>query len=277
MVRVAAVQVETDAVESVPDRIDRVVAAVDDIAAGGAGGIDVCAADELELGVRPDLIVLPELWTVGAFDMPTLRAHTETLTGATVEQFTALARARATWIHLGALPIVGDDGTLRNTSVVVSPGGEVATYAKRHLFGFDSGEAELFAAGAEQVVMTTPLGATGLSTCYDLRFPELYRSLVDLGATAFLIPAGWPERRIDHWRTLLRARAIENQAWTVAVNGIGVHAGLQLGGCSAVIDPWGQLVVEAPADRECVVLADLDPDAAGITRSAFPVLRDRVM
>jgi predicted amidohydrolase len=116
-----------------------------------------------------------------------------------------------------------------------------------------------------------------LVTCYDLRFPELFRSLTAAGAEAFVVPAGWPARRIEHWRVLLRARAIENQAWVLGVNGVGEHAGVVLGGRSAVIDPWGEVVVEALPDRECLVVAELVTDAVGQTRASFPVLRDRRM
>jgi predicted amidohydrolase len=168
------------------------------------------------------------------------------------------------------------DGSRANTSVLLAPdGGIAATYRKIHLFGFDEGEAAMLQAGTREVVANTPLGRTGLTTCYDLRFPELYRSLLAEDSHTFLVPAGWPARRIEHWRVLLRARAIENQALVVAANGVGEHAGVLLGGRSCVIDPWGEVLVEALPDRECLVLAACDPSLVDRTRQAFPVLRDR--
>jgi predicted amidohydrolase len=129
-------------------------------------------------------------------------------------------------------------------------------------------------AGDDLVVLDTPLGRTGLATCYDLRFPEHFRDLVDLGATTFLIASGWPDRRIEHWRVLLQARAIEDQSWVVACNGVGTHAGVTLGGRSAVIDPLGTVLAEAGTDEE-VLLADVDIDLATTWRGEFPALDDR--
>jgi hypothetical protein len=133
MVRVALVQVECDGLEPVAARIERVAAAVDDIAAGGDGGIDVCAADDLALGVAPDLIVLPEMWTVGAFDTATMLAHGEAVPGPTTERFASIARDRCVTIHAGAFPELTADGARFNTSVVIDAQGSIAaTYRKLH-------------------------------------------------------------------------------------------------------------------------------------------------
>jgi predicted amidohydrolase len=143
------------------------------------------------------------------------------------------------------------------------------------LFGFDFGEAAVLTAGPELVVIDSPLGATGSATCYDARFPELFRGLLDRGAESFVIPSGWPTARIDHWRTLLKARAIENLAWTLGCNQVGVQAGVELGGASLVIDPWGHVIAEAPADEECLLLAEIDLSLVTRSRDAFPALKDR--
>jgi predicted amidohydrolase len=278
MVRVAGVQVETDEVETMADRIERVLEAVTDIAAGGTGGLDVCAADGVDVDRAPDVIVLPELWAVGAFDTATVVAHAGPVPGPVIDRLCDIAAASGVWIHAGAWPEALDEGRCANTSVVIDDTGMVAgRYRKLHLFGFDSGEAAALTAGTVPVVMETPLGTTGLTTCYDLRFPELFRALVDQGATAALVPAGWPAHRIEHWRVLARARAIENQFPVIAVNGVGEHAGVRLGGSSAVVDAWGEVVVEALPDRECLLLADVDPVMAERVRGSFPVLRDRRM
>ena len=127
--------------------------------------------------------------------------------------------------------------------------------------------------GDELVVVETPLGPTGLATCYDLRFPELFRALTEGGATAFLLTSGWPTPRIEHWDVLTRARAIENQAWFIACNEVGTQPGIELGGHSVVVDPQGAVVCQAGSEEE-VVLVDVDPEASARWRDEFPVLDD---
>ena len=145
-----------------------------------------------------------------------------------------------------------------------------------HLFGWEDGEPSVMTAGDTLVVLPTPLGPTGIATCYDLRFPELFRRLVDSGAETFLMASGWPMSRIDHWSVLARARAIENQAWVVACNTAGTHRGVQMGGASVVVDPRGVVVAEAGSGEE-VLTVDLEPDLAGEWRRAFPALTDRCL
>ncbi|MGB2737444.1 MAG: nitrilase-related carbon-nitrogen hydrolase, partial [Candidatus Nanopelagicales bacterium] len=159
--------------------------------------------------------------------------------------------------------------------VLFDPSGSlVASYRKVHLFGFDGLEAATLSGGDDLVVVDTPLGPTGLATCYDLRFPELFRGLVDRGATAVLLTSGWPQARIGHWQVLAQARAIENQCWVAGCNETGTHAGVELGGSSAVVDPWGTVIATA-ASAEAVVFADIDPNLPETVRDGFPVLRDR--
>jgi predicted amidohydrolase len=129
-------------------------------------------------------------------------------------------------------------------------------------------------AGTGLSVAQTPLGPTGLVTCYDLRFPELFRALVTKGAATFLLTSGWPAERIEHWSLLARARAIEDQAWVIACNTAGTHNGVRMGGHSVVVDPMGTVVAEAGEDEQ-VLYADIDPDLATTWRESFPVLADR--
>ena len=178
-------------------------------------------------------------------------------------------------MHAGSYAERAADGSTYNTAVLIGPAGDIlATYRKRHLFGFETGERTLMSSGDDLVVIDTPLGRTGLATCYDLRFPEMFRGLIDLGAETFLLCSGWPVPRIEHWRLLARARAIENLAWLVACNGVGSHAGITLGGHSVVVDPKGEVVAEA-GDTETVLFADVVPSQAGEWRTAFPALGDR--
>ncbi|HEX5569210.1 MAG TPA: carbon-nitrogen family hydrolase [Streptomyces sp.] len=240
-----------------------------------------------------DLVVLPELWTVGAFAIDSFAAEAEPLHGPgarTVRAMSAAARDARVWLHAGSVieraeraeraEDSGDSGgtALYNTSLVFSPGGDlVRTYRKIHRFGFDRGEATLLSAGTEQVTVPLPDTTLGLATCYDLRFPELFRALVQQGARTLVVPAGWPARRAGHWTLLARARAVENQCHVLACGTAGTHAGVPQAGRSAIIDPWGETLAEAEGAEECVVTADLDPAYVTRVRRDFPVLRDRVL
>lgn len=236
-----------------------------------------------------DLVVLPELWPVGAFAYESFADEAESLDGATYEVMAKAASDAGVWLHAGSIVenaasgsgAAAGSGTLYNTSLVLSPTGElVRSYRKIHRFGFDKGEAVMMGAGDELV--TVPLPGTesspgltlGLATCYDLRFPELFRGLVDAGAQAFVVPAGWPARRREHWTLLARARAVENQAYVLACGTAGTHAGVEQAGHSIVVDPWGEILAEAGPDEE-VLSVELDPARVATTREQFPVLRDR--
>ncbi|MFG3282865.1 carbon-nitrogen family hydrolase [Streptomyces sp. NPDC048111] len=224
-----------------------------------------------------DLVVLPELWTTGAFAYERFADEAETLDGPTAREMSAAARDAGVWLHAGSVPERGEDGTVYNTSLVFSPEGALAaTYRKIHRFGFDKGEAVLMGAGDRLVSVPLPDLTLGLATCYDLRFPELFRGLVDAGAHAFVVPAGWPERRSAHWTLLARARAVENQAYVLACGTAGAHAGVEQAGRSVVVDPWGDVLAAAGVGEE-VLTVDLSPAKVAETREVFPVLRDRVL
>jgi predicted amidohydrolase len=255
MTSVALIQLEVSDDESPADRVQRAAGLVE-----GLGDVD--------------LAVLPELWHVGAFDLEAARAHAEPLDGPIMTRMRAAARAAGIWLHAGSFAELAQ-GNRYNTSVVIDPAGDVvATYRKQHLFGWEDGEPSVMTAGDSLVVLPTPLGATGLATCYDLRFPELFRRLVDSGTETFLLASGWPMPRIEHWSVLARARAIENQAWVVACNTAGTHGGVEMGGRSVVVDPRGAVVAEAGVGEE-ILVADVDPAAAREWRRSFPVLADR--
>ncbi|MFD7566562.1 carbon-nitrogen family hydrolase [Streptomyces tendae] len=225
-----------------------------------------------------DLVVLPELWTTGAFAFEEFEAAAEPLRGPTHEAMAKAASDAGVWLHAGSIPERGPDGRLYNTSLVFSPSGDpAASYRKIHRFGFDKGEAVLMGAGREPV--TVPLADTatlGVATCYDLRFPELFRALVDAGAEILVVPAGWPERRRSHWTLLARARAVENQAFVLACGTAGTHAGVPQAGHSIVVDPWGEVLAEAGPDEE-VLTVEFDPAKVARTREQFPALKDRVL
>jgi len=227
------------------------------------------------------LIVLPEKWSVLGTGAD-LRAGAQPLDGA------AISWARATARELGVDLIAGsiserveDEEKLRNTSVHVGPDGEVAaTYRKLHLFdvevdGTRYAESEHEDPGDEPVLTTTADGVeVGMSICYDVRFPELYRRLTMRGARVLTVPAAFTLATTrDHWETLLRARAIENQAFVIAPNQIGEHPPHnRSGGRSMIIDPWGLVLAVAP-DKETHVIADLDMDLLADVRRRLPALR----
>jgi predicted amidohydrolase len=257
-VRVALIQVDCSITEPVVDRITRTLELVDRTAVESDA----------------DLVILPELWHVGAFNTDGAREHAQPITGSLVTALGELAARHGIWLHGGSFCEIDVEGQHYNTSVLFAPDGDlVASYRKVHLFGFDGGETVLMTGGEELVVAETPLGPTGLATCYDLRFPELFRALTDGDAQAFLLCSGWPTPRIEHWDILNRARAIENQAWFIACNAVGVQPGIELGGRSVVVDPQGAVVARAGSEEE-VLVVDLDPEASVRWRAQFPVLAD---
>lgn len=218
-----------------------------------------------------DLVVLPELWPQGGFSYDRWEDEAESLDGPVVEAMRAAARDVGATVHMGSLVERDEAGRLFNTSVLLGPdGATLATYRKVHLFGFGEGEPKLMSAGDGMVVH----GRLGLATCYDLRFPEQFRLLLDAGAEVVLLVAAWPAKRVAHWRLLAQARAVENQTYVVACNTAGTHAGVPMGGRSIVVEPWGAVLAEADED-EVVLVVDLDLELVRATREQFPVLADR--
>lgn len=258
--RASLLQIDVDDDETVNSRRQRVSSLVREVA-------------ERE---RPALVVLPELWTTGAFAYESFAAEAEPLEGPTYEVMAKAAREAGVWLHAGSIPERAPDGALYNTSLVFSPEGELAaSYRKIHRFGFDKGEAVLMGAGTELVTARTPEAVLGLATCYDLRFPELFRGLVDAGAEVFVVPAGWPARRRAHWSLFARARAVEDQVYVLACGTAGTHAGVPQAGASVVVDPWGEVLAESAGAEEEVLTVDLDLAKVAETREQFPALKDR--
>ncbi|MCA1780629.1 MAG: carbon-nitrogen family hydrolase [Dermatophilaceae bacterium] len=267
--RVTLVQLWYADVESVADRTSRVADLVR----------SVCA--ERSRGGPPHLVVLPELWAPTGFGYQEWEERAEPVDGAVATAMSELARECAVLLHAGSiverLEAPGPEGKrLSNTSLVFGPdGGMVAVYRKIHRFGFGAGEPGLMEAGEDLVGLELPTGhRAGLSTCYDLRFPELYRRLLDVGAEVFVVPAAWPLARVEAWSLLGRARAIENQCFVLACNTAGTHAGVAMGGASQIVSPRGEVLAEAGPDEE-VLTIEIDLDDVAEAREAFPVLADR--
>jgi deaminated glutathione amidase len=196
----------------------------------------------------------------------------------------ALARRTRAWLLLGGFPERGGDAThIRNTSVLLRDDGAVAaTYRKIHLFDVDVPggkrfrESETIEAGDAPVVAETPWGPLGLTICYDLRFPELYRALVARGARVLAVPSAFTlETGKDHWRVLLRARAIENQAYLFAPAQFGHHGGNRRSwGHAMVVDPWGAVLAEC-GDHDGFALAPVDFEYQDQVRASLPCLAHR--
>jgi predicted amidohydrolase len=211
----------------------------------------------------------------------------EPLGGPTCERFAALARRLGIHLLLGSFneKAAGDGGRCSNTSVLFGPEGAVlAVYRKVHLFDIDVSddlrflESATVVPGEETVVSETPLGRLGLSICYDLRFPELYRRLAEGGAELLAIPSAFTlTTGKDHWEPLLRARAIENQCWVLAPAQHGRHddQGLKESwGHAMIVDPWGQVVAAVP-EGPGVAVAEIDRDRLARIRRAMPVADHR--
>lgn len=221
-----------------------------------------------------ELVVLPELWPVGYFAFDAYADAAESVPGPTTEWLSDLAADCSIHLHGGSI-VERDGEDIYNTSLLFGPDGALLdTYRKIHLFGYDSAESEVLSSGTQPCAVETELGTVGLTTCYDLRFPTLYRSLVDAGVEILLVTSAWPRERLDHWHLFTRTRAVENQAILVAANLTGSIRDVELGGESVVVDPWG--VERTNAGRDATTAhTTIDLDEVRDTRESFPALADR--
>ena len=229
-----------------------------------------------------DLVALPELWSCHGLEK-VYRENAEPIPGPTTQFLGSLARELGAYV-LGGSILEGEPGSerLHNTSTFFDPSGElVASYRKIHLFDVkapdrDYLESRTVAPGSEVVAAKAGPATIGLSVCYDLRFPELYRLLALQGAEILAVPAAFTlQTGKDHWELLLRARAVENQAFVVAPAQWGQKAdGRWTYGRSMVVDPWGTVLAQCP-DRDGFALATLDLDYLDRFRAEFPALANR--
>ena len=221
---------------------------------------------------QSQLIILPELWSSG-YDLENAAAHADELDQGLFAKLSRLAAQHQ-------IAIVGSILERRGESVANSApyysadGRRLGVYRKIHLFRlFD--EDKWLVEGDAPTALDLPWGPTALTICYDLRFPELYRRCaIKHGAKLIVVCAEWPLIRLAHWRTLLMARAIENQCFVAAVNACGETGGAVFGGHSMVIDPWGKAAVEAGEDEQLLTV-EIDLDEVDRVRRMIPVFEDR--
>ena len=218
------------------------------------------------------LVLLPELWSTG-YDLARTAAMAVPPDQGPFAHMAELARKHQIHIFGSCLAAVDPDRKYNAASLFGPEGLELAHYNKIHLFRLMDEHRHLVA-GNRPVLVETPWGKAGLAICYDLRFPELFRAYSLAGARLILIVAEWPKPRLQHWQTLLRARAIENQLYVVACNRVGISNGLDFFGHSCVIDTWGEFVVEA-GETEMLITVDIDLGKVDEVRSTIPVFADR--
>jgi predicted amidohydrolase len=231
-----------------------------------------------------ELVTLPEYWPIMGMADTDKVAHAEQPGAGPIQDFMAqMALEHGIWLVGGTLPLASDAaGRVLNTTLVYDPSGrQVARYDKIHLFGFNKGaesydEARTIVPGEAVGSFEAPFGRVGLSVCYDLRFPELYRAMGE--CALIVVPAAFTHTTgRAHWEVLLRARAIENQCYVLASAQGGMHAnGRRTWGHSMLVDPWGE-VKAVLAEGEGVVSGELDPAFLAGVRESLPALRHRTM
>ncbi|WCJ60478.1 carbon-nitrogen family hydrolase [Fontisphaera persica] len=224
-----------------------------------------------EAALGPDtLVVLPEMFATG-FSMQV--AQIAEPAGGPTEQFLAQLAREYQCTVVGGKVSPGNPPLGRNEAVIFDPQGQLAgRYAKQRTFN-PGDEGKYYESGSQTVLMLTGSWRWSPFICYDLRFPELFRRAAKEGAELFVIIANWPLERIEHWQILLRARAIENQAYVVGVNRCGRSPKLVYGGQSLVISPRGEVLAQA-GDGEAVLAADIERESLLEYRRDFPVLAD---
>ncbi|WP_199614874.1 carbon-nitrogen family hydrolase [Paenibacillus alkalitolerans] len=231
-------------------------------------------AEAVNAGTKPDVIVLPELWNTG-YALEKIGEIADRDGEPTKRIFSEFARNHKVNVVAGSVAVSMPDGKgVGNTMYVFDREGRLtADYSKLHLFRLMD-EEKYLAAGGRLGSFELEGVPAGMMICYDIRFPELSRKLALDGAKVLFVPAEWPKPRLHHWRTLLMARAIENQMYVVACNRVGESRGTEFFGHSMVISPWGEVLAEG-GEQETILTAELDMDEVDRVRRTIPVFDDR--
>ncbi len=232
--------------------------------------VSTMATEAARRGSR--LVVLPELWPSG-YDLKRAADYATALDEGLFAEVAALARQQGVAIVGSQLSSMGE-GKVGNTAVYFDGNGRnLGSYHKIHLFGAMD-EDSFLSEGRSMTLVETGWGKVGLAICYDLRFPELFRAYALAGAQAVILVAQWPRPRLAHWRTLLRARAIENQMFIIACNRVGRTGGTEFFGRSCILDPCGEVIVEA-GEQANLISATLETDQVPAVRASMPIFEDR--
>lgn len=222
---------------------------------------------------KPDILVLPEMWNTG-YALDRIHEIADKEGRETRENLSSFARKHRVQIIGGSIAEKIDEQIYNTMYIFNRQGEQVAKYSKMHLFRLMDEEKHL-QAGDEAVTFELEEGlVAGASICYDIRFPELSRTLALAGAKVLFVPAEWPHPRLNHWRTLLIARAIENQMYVVACNRVGDSGETSFFGHSMIIDPWGEIVAEG-GEEEVIIIGNLDSSLTDSVRQRIPVFEDR--
>jgi omega-amidase len=245
-----------------------------------AGNIDANVSKMRDFATRAkaagaDLIVFPETADTG-YSMPIIRKHATNLAEGAVPKLREIAKALRMWIISGIAE--RDGGVIYNSQVAIDSFGAIAaTYRKSHLFSPPPIEEDkCFSPGSELVSLPWNGFRLGLTICYDLRFPEVYRTLAcDFGVNLFIISSAWPFPRVEHMRVLAQARAIENQSYVILSNRVGNDDGVTFCGSSAIVDAYGVVVAAASADREELIIAEVSEQVVSSVREGMGVFEHR--
>lgn len=222
--------------------------------------------------VKPDVIVLPEMWNTG-YALEQIHELADVDGRETREWISGFARRNAVRIVAGSIAEKRGGDVYNTMRIYDGSGEEVASYSKMHLFRLMQEEKHL-APGESAVTFDLDGQTSGASICYDIRFPELMRTLALTGAKVLFVPAAWPHPRLHHWRTLLMARAIENQMYVIACNRTGLSGKDNFFGHSMIIDPWGEVIAEG-GEEEGIIAGQIDLSLVDEVRSRIPVFEDR--
>jgi predicted amidohydrolase len=217
------------------------------------------------------IVLLPELWSTG-YAWGEYRDLAVPINTGMFTELSTLAQKAKISITGSILEKRGEQ--FANTAAFFAANGRMmGLYRKTHLFRLFQ-EDRYLQAGSSWLTMDLPWGPTSVAICYDLRFPEMFRRLTDEGAALILLVAEWPKERIEHWRTLVQARAIENQVFIAAVNATGETDDTVFGGHSMIVDPWGRIIVEA-GEEPMVVTGEVEIESVWDVRKRIPILDDR--
>ncbi|AJS61414.1 carbon-nitrogen family hydrolase [Paenibacillus sp. IHBB 10380] len=222
---------------------------------------------------KPDLIVLPEMWNTG-YALEEIHEIADVAGQRSKEWLSSFAKRHEIIVVGGSIAEKNGENITNSMYVFDRQGEQIAKYSKIHLFCLMN-EEKYLKSGDHKVTFEIDHHFTaGASICYDIRFPELARSLALDGAKVLFVSAEWPHPRLHHWRTLLMARAIENQMYVVACNTVGVSGDTSFFGHSMIIDPWGEIIAEGGEGEE-IVIGEISPALVDDVRGRIPVFSDR--